>query len=407
MLGSDPPSMSLEMSSNRVPGAPPDMGAKVFSMNTCVVLGAGASLANALHFHKQRFRDLRPPLDTTFFETVDARNINLSPWIRAYLRDFLGIDPIQSTLREHRMEEVFKDVSYDFRETPDDKVALNAYIDLVDLYLRVLRETTNWLCDPKRKGAPIGRLLDAAAKRSDKLTIITFNHDLVIENEIERRKALRSRWCLDEGYGSVSKDFTLVNPGDSAVPLFRIHGDGECDHDRPITLLKLHGSLNWVVRINSQRPTSRFLKTGGGGGNIHLSTRQRIESREIMVRHGSGRTRWQLWPVVVPPIYAKQSMRAEIIQKAWIDARSAIESADRMLFFGYSLPGLDVEAEKTVERSLLRNKHLKWVDVVNPAPSSAGRFASVSPSLPIRWYPALTDFLDADGFKTPDLEFPS
>lgn len=54
------------------------------------------------------------------------------------------------------MEEIFKDVSYYFRENVNDKAALNAYIDLVDLYLRILRETTNWLCSDNRGGEPVG-----------------------------------------------------------------------------------------------------------------------------------------------------------------------------------------------------------------------------------------------------------
>lgn len=369
-------------------------------MNTCLVMGAGATLANAMHFHKQRFRDQRPPLDTTFFETVDARKIALSQWIRSYFEQYLGLDPIQTTLREYRMEEVFKDVSYDFRETPGDKVALNAYIDLVDLYLRVLRETTNWLCEPQRKYAPMGKLLDVAAKQADDLTIVTFNHDLVIENEIERRPRLRERWCLDQGYGSVSNDFELIYPHDKSIRQLRIHDAGKCDHSRPIRILKLHGSLNWTVRLNGTRPTAHFLRTGGGNRNILLSTRQAIESRMSFVRQtGSGRHRWTLWPVVVPPVYAKQSMRGEVLQKAWDDARAAIEGADRILFFGYSLPELDVEAEKVFERGLLRNQSLRWVDVVNPAASTAGRIAQVSPSLPVRWYPSLEKFLSEDSFE--------
>jgi len=150
-------------------------------MQTCLVLGAGATLANALHFRAERMRDTRPPLDTTFFETVDARGIALSPALKSYFENYVGIEPAATTLREYRMEEIFKDVSYDFRENASDKAALNAYIDLVDLYLRVLRETTNWLCADNRTGGPIGRLLAAAAKSADSLTIITFNHDLVID----------------------------------------------------------------------------------------------------------------------------------------------------------------------------------------------------------------------------------
>lgn len=353
-----------------------------------------------MHFHAERRRDTWPPLDTTFFETVAARKIALSPAIRSYLREFVGIDPTPSNLREFRMEEVFKDVSYDFRETPSNDTALNAYIDLVDLYLRVLRETTNWLCAPKRRGGPVGRLLDAAARNADSLSVVTFNHDLVIENEIERRAKLRARWCLDQGYGSISSELNPLNPTESSEPIFRLHNEGDCDHGRPITLLKLHGSLNWVMRINGARPTARFLQTGGGNRKLHLSTRRQIMFREIYMRGkgSSGRSQWQLWPVVVPPVYAKQAMRAETLRSTWADAGAAIRSADRIVFYGYSLPQLDVEAEKLVERALLQNKIGAWIDVINPAASAAGRFAAVAKSVPVHWYPNLQRYLEADTF---------
>jgi hypothetical protein len=36
------------------------------------------------------------------------------------------------------MEQVFADAFYDFQENSGDQTAVDAYIDLVDLYLRVL-----------------------------------------------------------------------------------------------------------------------------------------------------------------------------------------------------------------------------------------------------------------------------
>lgn len=108
-------------------------------MKICLVLGAGASLANALKFRKQRMRDTLPPLDTTFFETVDTRKINLGRSLRTYLQTVnLDLSTSRSTLREQPMEQVFADVYYDFMETPGDRQRLDAYIDLVELYLRVL-----------------------------------------------------------------------------------------------------------------------------------------------------------------------------------------------------------------------------------------------------------------------------
>ena len=70
------------------------------------------------------------------------------------------------------MEEVFKDVFFDLEDTRTAAVH-SAYVELVDLYLRVIRETTNWLCEDSRSGAPIGQLLSAASGADD-LTIITF-----------------------------------------------------------------------------------------------------------------------------------------------------------------------------------------------------------------------------------------
>jgi hypothetical protein len=66
-------------------------------------------------------------------------------------RNVLGVDPSSSALADLRMEQVFADVFYDFGEAPTDRDVVRAYIDLVDLYLRVLRETTNWLARLARR----------------------------------------------------------------------------------------------------------------------------------------------------------------------------------------------------------------------------------------------------------------
>jgi hypothetical protein len=272
-----------------------------------------------------------------------------------------------------------------------------SHVDLIDRYLRVLRETTNWLCDESRRPGPIGRLLAAAAKASDDLTVITFNHDLVIENEIYRRALLRRRWCLDAGYGSISSRMENFSPL-ARLPVFP--RDGHCDHTHPIRLLKLHGSLNWVVRINSRRPTRRVL--AGSGSAVKLLVKRQITTgRDVFVRSdgGRGRSRWNLWPVVVPPVYAKGAFRAGAMQDVWTDASRALERADRVVFYGYSLPGIDIEAEKLFERSMTKNGAAPRVDVVNPAPASAARFAGVAGGRPLRWYPTAGSFLNTDALS--------
>jgi hypothetical protein len=364
-------------------------------MKTCIVLGAGASLANALHFRGTRKRDTLPPLDTTFFQTVTARGLPLPLALRRYFHRVLGVDPASGGLAAQRMEQAFADVFYDFGEAPDDPDVLHAYADLVNLYLQVIRETTNWLSEDGRRGAPIGRLLADAASASESLTIVTFNHDLVIENEINRRAHLRRRWCLDQCYGTMSSDLKLLFPSQN-VPVFPLRKDGTCDHATPITLLKLHGSLNWVVRFRGDLPPARLL-SGQLPPEMHLLVRRTISGHEIYASHsGRKRQRSHVWPIVVPPVYAKQALRGAM-KKAWADARTVVEDVDRLAFFGYSLPAIDIEAEKLFERSVAKNRSLKWIDVINPAPESAARFARVGGRTPIRWYPSAEQFL-RDGF---------
>jgi hypothetical protein len=68
----------------------------------------------------------------------------------------------------------------------------------------------------------------------------------------------------------------------------------------------------------------------------------------------------------MPPIYAKQALSAGLLQATRDDAKEAVSAADRLVFFGYSLPSLDVEAEKLFERSIQTNTNLTDIDVINP-----------------------------------------
>lgn len=372
-------------------------------MNICLVLGAGSSLANAKHFRPERMRNTRPPLDVTFFQTVQARGIQLAPSLRSYLRTLLRSEPTADRISAMRMEEFFKDLFFDFQDAPSNTRLRSAYTELVDLYVRVLRETTNWLCDDGREGGPVGRLIADAAHVAEQVTVITFNHDLVIENEIFRRAHLRDRWCLDEGYGSFGTELHRLLPPSSQRPsLFPSHDEDVCDHSQPITVLKLHGSLNWIVRLNSVLPTARTLSGEAGTRDIHLLTARHVQPRTQIGRsrargRGRGRSAWYTWPVIIPPVYAKQALRRRI-QVVWQDARAAIEACDRIVFFGYSLPEIDIEAEKLFERAVALNNTLQWADVVNPSPDSARRYAALAPAIPVRWYPSPEQFRSAGTF---------
>jgi hypothetical protein len=292
------------------------------------------------------------------------------------------------------MEEFFKDAYFDFRDRPTDRRARAAYTDLVLLYNRVLRNTTNWLCDDGHYRGPLGRLIGAASATADDVTIVTFNHDLLIENEIFKRARLRRRWCIDESYGSFGAELSRLSgsDGDDEFP----EHDSNCDHSRPLRILKLHGSLNWIVRIQGRQPTARDLTGEGRLRDVFLNAARVIE-RPLIERPGRGRGRrtWYTWPVVIPPIYAKQALITRV-WSAWDDARQAVQEADAVVFYGYSLPQLDIEAEKLFQRALTANRRLNWIDVINPNPAAAERYARVAPKRRLRWFPSLERFLEVD-----------
>lgn len=361
------------------------------------MLGAGATLANALHFHRNRMAAQNPPLDYTFFEKVAALKIAVPTELKAYAEAMPGPNPfvIRAGRPGLRMEEFFKELFSDFQDAePASPIAL-AYEQLVSLYTRVLRETTDWIGSDQRRGGPVGRLIFEAADVSDTVTIVTFNHDLVIENEILKRARLRRRWCIQEGYGTYSKSLVYTNP--TSGLLFPTHTPA-CDHSNPIVVLKLHGSLNWYVRMNGLHPSRSILAGSAPAPRVHCTRRRTVPHQLRSTRPATtktGRAGWYTWPVVVPPVYGKEAMVRNFVAKVWADAAVALSTADKLVFVGYSLPMLDVGAERLFRRSVASNTQIKWIEVVNPSPESAQRYASIVTPTGVRWSYTIETFLGA------------
>ncbi len=361
-------------------------------MRISIILGAGASLANGAHFRPVQDKH-HPPLDYTFFSRIRRLGIEIPLELQRYARTLPSGSPFESAGREERMETFFRDMFYDFLDRGDKEAMVRrAYLQLVDIYARVIRETTNWMLADQYTGGPVGRLIAAAADAADDVHLITFNQDLVIENEIYRRARLRSRWCLERSYGSFSNGRSLIG---SPYPMFAPHDDS-CDHARGLVIHKLHGSMNWLVRIRGREPTHGVL-TGSptaGPADVMIARRRSVPGAlRVNMPSGKGRRAWYTWPVIVPPIYDKQSLIRTFLPSVWADAHEALLHSDHVLFFGYSMPSADIEAEKLIERALTGNRGLSWVAVVDPSPQTAMRFMQVLPDVPLRRFPTANAFL--------------
>jgi hypothetical protein len=101
---------------------------------------------------------------------------------------------------------------------------------------------------------------------------------------------------------------------------------------------------------------------------------------------------------LIPPVYAKQPFIRNFMAPVWEDARRAMAACDRLAFYGYSIPALDIEAEKEFQRAIARNPRLTYVDVINPDPEAATRYATAFARVSVRWYRELDHYLAGDPF---------
>jgi hypothetical protein len=352
----------------------------------CIVLGAGATFANGKYFRPTNLQRTLPPLDYTFFRKISDLGIHVPRDLVTYAAALPTGSPFTATGGENRMEEFLRDLFHDFlseRATATSRPVL-AYRQMIEIYAHVLRETTD-------RHGPVGRLIAEAAACAENVDVITFNHDLVIENEIFKRARLRPRWCIERGYGAFNTGRSyLTTPGRSLFP----QHSASCDHSRSLVIHKMHGSLNWYVRIRAKAPTPGVMSGEVSTPDVMISLERELRAiTNVRMRPaGAGRRRWYVWPVIVPPIYAKQSLIRAFMPSVWAEARAALEACDRVVFFGYSLPQADIEAEKMFQRALTSNGSAPWIGVIDPSPEVVGRFAKLLPGKSMRRFP------DGDSF---------
>jgi hypothetical protein len=290
------------------------------------------------------------------------------------------------------MEQFFADVYFEVATTHDE-MHLAVYRALLRLYIRVLAETTNWMLLHKSAGG-LDRLVRQELRRAagDKLTIVTFNQDLVLESVAARISRQWGRWCLRAFYGDPPLTELVARP--SKTPTFPLHS-ASCLHQPPFKLLKLHGSINWATK-SRDREMKRSRLFPGPVAAVHVLNGRLIPlQRERVLRaSGPGRRPWYLSSLVVPPIYDKQQVTGtSVLQHLWQDARESISSADRLVLVGYSLPDSDVGGKQMLRRAFGENAQPDCVECVNPDAAMAAKLKDVLGARVVRLYDSVETYL--------------
>jgi hypothetical protein len=129
------------------------------------------------------------------------------------------------------------------------------------------------------------------------------------------------------------------------------------------TLLKLHGSLNWLFCRTCQR-----LELGATDSTRYLSIFQKIagpDLRSSFTADGApcGVCRRMLRPLLVAPSHLKDYRNPHLSQ-IWYEAQRVLRQAGRAIFIGYSLPDDDVEVVYLLKRGLAHITDSKQITVV-------------------------------------------
>jgi hypothetical protein len=124
-----------------------------------------------------------------------------------------------------------------------------------------------------------------------------------------------------------------------------------------MSLLKLHGSVNWRVPLGHRSPYAadsirhheEWFKT--------LGEKVGLDAIEPYLETG---------PIIVPPVLTKTELVEQpILRLTWSLALASLRQAKKVVFLGYSMPLTDIAASFLFREGLRHLEHSKDVEVVD------------------------------------------
>lgn len=204
----------------------------------------------------------------------------------------------------------------------------------------------------------------------DSASFVTFNYDTLLDEYLWKEKQLSTipesgtkYFHTDGGYGF------FCRPASSLV------GDKATAMDRCTSFVyKLHGSLNWRIKIGAKSPYTidSLVHDEGWLMRYHSFELTDDDKSAHLEKH----------PFIINPILDKSEINGQSILKVvWSVAYKKIQEADRVVFIGYSLPKTDIAA-RFLFKEALTGKDSNNIFIVGKSENIKESYKDLLPDLP-------------------------
>lgn len=150
-------------------------------------------------------------------------------------------------------------------------------------------------------------------------TCLTFNYDLLLEDLLKRTTNENNLIFSDDSF----LDFAYKNYYKVHLENFNIGNYFDINNTSNVSVLKLHGSVNWIYKSNSTPDKILFNAT----------------TKNYSVPEGYS-------PYIVPPVNDKTCFyNNAYLNQLWYKAKETLVMADNIYIIGYSFPKTDLSSE--------------------------------------------------------------
>ena len=318
---------------------------------TVIFLGAGASAAEEAPMQaalfKSYFNDVLPRVAQYYPRQDTSRLLEMQKEFQKLFGVFFGIDITQDLPVESfpTFEQVLGIIQLAIQrgETfvgfgqQNQSARLRYLEDSLGLLISVVLDAK--LRGGGRYHQQLVRKLAENGNEFRNTSFISLNYDIVLDNALSLVR--------DENPAQFDIDYTVDFTNFRHERLNRALQPWPIpDPSRAIKLVKPHGSLNWLYCSTCTNVT---LTPGIKGVVKGILEPKRFDCPEC----GCKTT-----PIIVLPTFFK-SMTNFHLQRVWRAAQEVLQTADRIIFCGYSLPDADIHIRYLLKRGELNRSHLK------------------------------------------------